>query len=149
MPYLKAMILEGRRKHPPSHFVLPHKAADDMELGGYLIPKGTTVNFMVAKMGQDEQEWERPMEFTPERFLEDDDSAGVDMTGTRGIRMMPFGVGAEDLRRTVHRHASTPILRGQYGEGVRVERGARPRGGVRREERVHRVAEDARKFRCC
>jgi cytochrome P450 len=33
------------------------------------------------------------MQFTPERFLEGGDSVGVDMTGTKGIRIMPFGVG--------------------------------------------------------
>ncbi|RLN43071.1 cytochrome P450 89A2-like [Panicum miliaceum] len=93
MPYLKAVILEGLRKHPPGHFVLPHKAAEDMEIGGYLIPKGTTVNFMVAEMGRDEREWKNAMEFSPERFLPGGDGEGVDVTGTKGIRMMPFGVG--------------------------------------------------------
>jgi cytochrome P450 family 89 subfamily A len=93
MPYLKAVILEGLRKHPPGHFVLPHRAREDMEVGGYLIPKGATVNFMVAEMGRDEKEWTRAMEFSPERFLEGGDGEGVDMNGTRGIRMMPFGVG--------------------------------------------------------
>jgi cytochrome P450 len=94
MPYLKAVILEGLRKHPPGHFVLPHKAAQDMEVGGYLIPKGTTVNFMVAEMGRDEGTWDKAMEFVPERFLEDDNKlATVDMYGTKGIKMMPFGVG--------------------------------------------------------
>ncbi|RLM87741.1 cytochrome P450 89A2-like [Panicum miliaceum] len=56
MPYLEAVILEGLRKHPPGHFVLPHKAAEDMEIGGYLMPKGATVNFMVAEMGRDGRE---------------------------------------------------------------------------------------------
>jgi cytochrome P450 len=93
MPYLKAVVLEGLRKHPPAHFVLPHKAAEDMEIGGYLIPKGTSVNFMVAEMSRDEREWRNPTEFSPERFLPGGDGEGVDVTGTKGVRMMPFGVG--------------------------------------------------------
>ncbi|CAD6213241.1 unnamed protein product [Miscanthus lutarioriparius] len=93
MPYLKAVILEALRKHPPGHFVLLHKAAEDMDIGGYLIPQGTTVNFMVAEMGRDEQEWKNPMQFSPERFLPGGDGEGVDVTGTKAIRMMPFSVG--------------------------------------------------------
>uniref|UniRef100_N1R5J0 Cytochrome P450 89A2 n=1 Tax=Aegilops tauschii TaxID=37682 RepID=N1R5J0_AEGTA len=34
MPYLKAVVLEGLRRHPPAHFVLPHKAMEDMEIDG-------------------------------------------------------------------------------------------------------------------
>ncbi|KAL4353829.1 hypothetical protein GQ457_06G024170 [Hibiscus cannabinus] len=48
MPYLKAVVLEGLRRHPPVHFVLPHCVTEDTVLGGYLIPKKGAVNFMVV-----------------------------------------------------------------------------------------------------
>ncbi|KAK6243704.1 hypothetical protein QUC31_010113 [Theobroma cacao] len=95
MPYLKAVILEGLRRHPPGHFVLPHCVTEDTVLGGFLVPKNGTVNFMVADMAWDPKVWEDPMAFKPERFLRSDDSSGevFDITGSREIKMMPFGVG--------------------------------------------------------
>ncbi|XP_043718899.1 cytochrome P450 89A2-like [Telopea speciosissima] len=96
MPYLKAVVLEGLRRHPPAHFVLPHAVTEDIVLDGHIIPKNATVNFMVAQMGWDPKVWKDPMEFNPERFLlGDDHDQGVvfDMTGSREIKMMPFGAG--------------------------------------------------------
>ncbi|CAK8530376.1 unnamed protein product [Lathyrus sativus] len=48
LPYLKCVVLEGLRRHPPAHFVLPHAVTEDVVLNGYLVPKDGTVNFMVA-----------------------------------------------------------------------------------------------------
>ncbi|XP_055827296.1 cytochrome P450 89A2-like [Solanum dulcamara] len=94
MPYLKAVILEGLRRHPPGHFVLPHTVTEEVELNGYVVPKNATINFMVAEMGLDPNVWEDPMEFRPERFLvEGSDKEGFDITGSRVIKMMPFGAG--------------------------------------------------------
>ncbi|XP_061355540.1 cytochrome P450 89A2-like [Gastrolobium bilobum] len=95
MGYLKAVILEGLRRHPPGHFVLPHAVTEDVVLNGYLVPKNGTVNFMVAEMGWDPEVWEDPMEFKPERFLNQNKAEveAFDITGSKEIKMMPFGAG--------------------------------------------------------
>ncbi|KAF8083212.1 hypothetical protein N665_0788s0012 [Sinapis alba] len=90
MPYLKAVVLEGLRRHPPGHMVLPHSVTEDTVLGGYKIPKKGTVNFMVGEIGRDPAVWDDPMAFKPERFMGEE---SVDITGSRGIKMMPFGAG--------------------------------------------------------
>ncbi|ONK59074.1 uncharacterized protein A4U43_C08F2710 [Asparagus officinalis] len=69
MPYLKAVVMEGLRRRPPGHFVLPHAVTKDIKFEGYLIPKKAVINFMVAEMSTDGKIWSDPMEFRPERFL--------------------------------------------------------------------------------
>ncbi|XP_062107878.1 cytochrome P450 89A9-like [Humulus lupulus] len=99
MCYLRAVILEGLRRHPPGHFVLPHAVTKDVVLDEYVVPKNGSVNFMVAEMGWDPKVWEDPMAFKPERFLiinndeSNNNKVEFDITGSKEIKMMPFGAG--------------------------------------------------------
>ncbi|KAH0663208.1 hypothetical protein KY284_028139 [Solanum tuberosum] len=93
MPYLKAVILEGLRRHPPGHFLQPHTVTEEVELNGYVIPKDAPINFMVADMGLDPLVWENPLDFNPDRFLSSDDTEAFDIIGNKEIKMMPFGAG--------------------------------------------------------
>lgn len=97
LPYLKAVILEGLRRHPPLHFVAPHRATEDVLLDGYLVPTYASVNFLVAEIGRDPTAWDDPMAFKPERFMNNlnDHNGGTnfDIMGSKEIKMMPFGAG--------------------------------------------------------
>ena len=96
LPYLKAVILETLRRHPPARFIAPRVLKQDMVLNGFYFPKNAIINFMVAEMGcWDSEVWDDPTSFRPERFLNGEGNGGevFDLTGSREIKMMPFGVG--------------------------------------------------------
>ncbi|KAG0471099.1 hypothetical protein HPP92_015645 [Vanilla planifolia] len=93
MPYLTAVVKETLRRHPPSHFLLSHAATREAELGGYRIPAEASVEFYTAWVTEDPAIWERPKEWLPERFMEGGDGSDTDVTGTKSVRMTPFGAG--------------------------------------------------------
>ncbi|KAM5559623.1 cytochrome P450 76A1 [Rosa sericea] len=89
LPYLKAVIKETLRLHPPLPFLVPHMAMDSCEMLGHHIPKDTQILVNVWAIGRDPKTWEDPLIFKPERFLEPN---MVDYKGHH-FEFIPFGSG--------------------------------------------------------
>ncbi|KAK1436698.1 hypothetical protein QVD17_02480 [Tagetes erecta] len=88
MPYLKAVVKENLRLHPPVPLLLPRVATQDVKLMGYDIELGTQVLVNVWKIGRDPRLWEEPNEFRPERFVVD----SISYKGSH-FEWLPFGAG--------------------------------------------------------
>uniref|UniRef100_A0A6N2M5H2 Cytochrome P450 n=1 Tax=Salix viminalis TaxID=40686 RepID=A0A6N2M5H2_SALVM len=91
MEYLHAVVKELLRKHPPTYFVLSHAVTEPTTLGGYDIPIDANVEFNSHGIGEDPKVWNHPEKFNPDRFISGGEDA--DITGVKGVKMMPFGVG--------------------------------------------------------
>ncbi|OIT01834.1 PREDICTED: geraniol 8-hydroxylase-like [Nicotiana attenuata] len=88
LSYLQCIVKETLRMHPPVPFLLPRKVEDDVEVCGYIVPKGSQVLVNVWTIGRDSALWEEPLVFKPERFW----SSELDVRG-KDFELIPFGAG--------------------------------------------------------
>ncbi|MPC36298.1 Cytochrome P450 2L1 [Portunus trituberculatus] len=88
MPYTEAVIHEVMRACSLINFGVQHMAASDTQLGGYTIPKGAVVSTTVTAIHYDSRYWDRPEEFRPERWLDENGKFSMVKEG-----FLPFGVG--------------------------------------------------------
>ncbi|CAA0818092.1 Cytochrome P450 71A25 [Striga hermonthica] len=88
MPYLKAVLKEALRLHPPGPLLIPRESTRDTKVMGYDVSAGTRVLINAWAIARDPKSWENPEEFRPERFLD----SGVDFWG-RHFEYVPFGAG--------------------------------------------------------
>ncbi|XP_038681308.1 cytochrome P450 76T24-like [Tripterygium wilfordii] len=88
LPYLRAVVKETLRLHPPGPFLVPRKANSDVEICGFRVPESAQILVNVWAMGRDPNVWENPNSFVPERFLE----VNIDIKG-RDFELLPFGGG--------------------------------------------------------
>ncbi|XP_036064287.1 cytochrome P450 2D20-like [Onychomys torridus] len=70
MPYTNAVIHEVQRFADILPVNLPHMTSRDIEVQGFLIPKGTTLIPNLSSVLKDETVWEKPLQFHPEHFLD-------------------------------------------------------------------------------
>ena len=86
--YLKLVIKEALRLHPPAPLLVPRESIEACELDGYTIPAKSRVIINAFAIGRDPKYWDDAEKFKPERFEE----GTVDFTGS-SYEFLPFGSG--------------------------------------------------------
>ncbi|KAK2663613.1 hypothetical protein Ddye_002187 [Dipteronia dyeriana] len=86
--YLKLVLKEALRLHPPAPLLVPRETTQDCRVGDYTIPSKTRVIINAKAIATDPKHWENPHEFRPERFL----NSSIDFKGQH-FELIPFGVG--------------------------------------------------------
>ncbi|KAJ9128406.1 hypothetical protein P3X46_035207 [Hevea brasiliensis] len=88
LQYLKAVVKETLRLHPPSPLLMPRQSSEACQISGYDIPANTRVIINAFAIGRDPKFWPEPEKFSPERFLNNSiDYKGMD------FEYIPFGAG--------------------------------------------------------
>ncbi|XP_019479516.1 PREDICTED: cytochrome P450 2D14 isoform X2 [Hipposideros armiger] len=87
MPFTMAVVHEVQRFGDIIPLGLPHMTSRDIEVQGFLIPKGTTLMLNLSSVLKDEKVWKKPFRFHPEHFL---DAQGHFV---KNSAFMPFSAG--------------------------------------------------------
>jgi cytochrome P450 len=90
MEYLRAVLKEVLRLHPPAPLLIPHESTTPAVVQGYEMPAKTALFVNVWAIGRDPAAWDAPEEFRPERFV--GSSPAVDFRGS-DYQLIPFGTG--------------------------------------------------------
>jgi 4-hydroxyphenylacetaldehyde oxime monooxygenase len=88
LKYLRMVIKETLRLHPPAPFLIPRETTQHVQLLGYDLPPKTRIFVNVWAIGRDPACGKNPEEFYPERF----EDADIDFQGT-DFELLPFGAG--------------------------------------------------------
>jgi cytochrome P450 len=86
LPWTRACIEEAMRITPPV-WMVGRRARSDDEIGGYLVPEGSSVMILITMIHRDPELWPNPEGFDPHRFMP---GAGE---GRPRQAYMPFGAG--------------------------------------------------------
>uniref|UniRef100_A0ABM5FVB8 Cytochrome P450 2J5-like n=1 Tax=Pogona vitticeps TaxID=103695 RepID=A0ABM5FVB8_9SAUR len=88
LPYTNAVIHEMQRVKYVLTFGVPRQCAQDVNMRGLLIPKGTLIVPNLRSVLLDPEQWETPEEFNPNHFLNEDGNF------VAREEYLPFGAGA-------------------------------------------------------
>ncbi|BAT88525.1 hypothetical protein VIGAN_05204300 [Vigna angularis var. angularis] len=88
LKYLKLVVKETLRLHPPVPLLLPRECGQTCEIHGYNIPAKSKVIVNAWAIGRDSNYWTEPERFHPERFID----SSIDYKGNN-FEYIPFGAG--------------------------------------------------------
>uniref|UniRef100_A0A8C4N0F0 Uncharacterized protein n=1 Tax=Eptatretus burgeri TaxID=7764 RepID=A0A8C4N0F0_EPTBU len=71
LPYTNAVIHEIQRFSDIIPLNIPHATTTDVELNGFLLPKGTYIIPLLHSVHRDAKQWSTPYEFNPSHFLDE------------------------------------------------------------------------------
>ncbi|XP_057843435.2 cytochrome P450 750A1-like [Cryptomeria japonica] len=86
--YLRCVVKETFRLHPPFPLLIPHESMEGCNVGGYFVPPKTRLFVNVWAMGRDKNVWKDAHQFEPERFI----GCNKDVRG-QDFDLLPFGTG--------------------------------------------------------
>ncbi len=92
MPYTRAFIYEVLRYTSVVPLGVGHRAEEDVEIGGFTVPKGIQIRTNLWSLHNDPDFWTNPEDFQPERFL-DETGGVVPADHPNRKHLMPFGAG--------------------------------------------------------
>ncbi|KAL5218086.1 hypothetical protein ABZP36_018770 [Zizania latifolia] len=90
LKYLRMVVKETLRLHPPRTLLVPRETIWHNKVGGYDIPAKTKVIVNAWAIGRDPKVWKDPEEFCPDRFEETD----IDFNGAH-FELIPFRSGCQ------------------------------------------------------
>lgn len=86
--YMRAVVKETFRLHPPAPVLVPREAMENITIDGYDIPAKARLFVNAWAIGRDPKSWENPTIFEPERFM----NSNIDYKG-KDFELIPFGAG--------------------------------------------------------
>ncbi|XP_058072640.1 cytochrome P450 93A2-like [Magnolia sinica] len=91
LPYMQAIVKETLRLHPTDPIIL-RESIQDCKINGYDIPAKSGVFINIWAVGRDPNHWENPLDFHPERFIDENGQTQIDLRGQH-YHFLPFGSG--------------------------------------------------------
>ncbi|KAF3431169.1 hypothetical protein FNV43_RR25899 [Rhamnella rubrinervis] len=88
LQYLKMIVKETLRLHPPAPLLIPRETISHFKVNGYEIYPKSRIQINAWAIGRDPDYWNNPEEFIPERFID----SSIDFKGQH-FELLPFGSG--------------------------------------------------------